>query len=60
MASKKDPNNSLPQAAENDSTPSAKITYANEVIAIIAGLALVISAIWFSLWYHRSTKVTQQ
>ena len=39
MASKKDPNNSLPQAAENDSTPSAKITYANEVIAIIAGLA---------------------
>ncbi|MBR3429915.1 MAG: Asp23/Gls24 family envelope stress response protein [Clostridia bacterium] len=39
MASKKDPNNSLPQAAENDATPSAKITYANEVIAIIAGLA---------------------
>ena len=39
MASKKDPNNSLPQAAENDATPSAKITYANEVITIIAGLA---------------------
>ena len=39
MASKKDPNSSLPLNAENDPTPSAKITYANEVVAIIAGLA---------------------
>ena len=29
----------LPTAAENDMTPSATITYANEVVAIIAGLA---------------------
>ncbi len=39
MASKKDTNNSLPMNTENDTTPSAKITYANEVVAIIAGLA---------------------
>ena len=39
MASKKDSNNALPLNTENDPTPSAKITYANEVVAIIAGLA---------------------
>lgn len=39
MAAKKDMNSTLPQAAENDTAPSAKITYANEVVAIIAGLA---------------------
>ena len=39
MAAKKDPNNTLPKTPENDMTPSAKITYANEVVAIIAGLA---------------------
>ena len=39
MAAKKDLNSSLPPTAENDMTPSAKITYANEVGAIIAGLA---------------------
>ena len=39
MAAKKDLNNNLPLTTETDTTPSAKITYANEVIAIIAGLA---------------------
>ncbi len=39
MAAKKDLNNTLPQTQDNDTTPSAKITYANEVVAIIAGLA---------------------
>ena len=38
MAAKKD-TNAMPAAQENDTTPSAKITYANEVVAIIAGLA---------------------
>ena len=39
MASRKDPDNTLPLNTETDPTPSAKITYANEVVAIIAGLA---------------------
>ena len=39
MAAKKDLNTDLPLTTENDPTPSAKITYANEVVAIIAGLA---------------------
>ena len=39
MAAKKDLNSSLPLTTETDTTPSAKITYANEVVAIIAGLA---------------------
>ena len=39
MAAKKDLNSSLPLTQEADTTPSAKITYANEVVAIIAGLA---------------------
>lgn len=39
MAAKKDPISELPLTTENDMTPSAKITYANEVVAIIAGLA---------------------
>ena len=39
MAAKKDLNTDLPLTQENDPTPSAKITYANEVVAIIAGLA---------------------
>ena len=39
MAAKKDPNSTLPLTPETDTTPSAKITYANEVVAIIAGLA---------------------
>ena len=39
MAAKKNPNSDLPLTTENDTTPSAKITYANEVVAIIAGLA---------------------
>ena len=38
MAKKKE-TNTLPQTAELDSTPSSSITYANEVVAIIAGLA---------------------
>lgn len=38
MAAKKD-TNAMPATQENDTTPSAKITYANEVVAIIAGLA---------------------
>lgn len=38
MAAKKD-TNAMPATQENDMTPSAKITYANEVVAIIAGLA---------------------
>lgn len=39
MAAKKDPNSTLPLTTETDPTPSAKITYATEVVAIIAGLA---------------------
>ncbi len=39
MAAKKDLNSSLPLTTETDTTPTAKITYANEVVAIIAGLA---------------------
>ena len=39
MGAKKDPKNTLPQTPDTDTTPSAKITYANEVVAIIAGLA---------------------
>ncbi len=39
MAAKKDPKNAVPATTETDTTPSAKITYANEVVAIIAGLA---------------------
>ena len=36
MASKKD---NLPQTVENDMEPGSSITYANEVVAIIAGVA---------------------
>ena len=39
MAAKKDPNSTLPLTTETDPTPSAKVTYATEVVAIIAGLA---------------------
>ncbi len=39
MGAKKDPKSTLPLTPETDTTPSAKITYANEVVAIIAGLA---------------------
>ena len=39
MGAKKDPKSALPLTQETDTTPSAKITYANEVVAIIAGLA---------------------
>lgn len=39
MSAKKDLNSSLPLTPDTDTTPSAKITYANEVVAIIAGLA---------------------
>ena len=39
MAAKKDLNGAMPMTPETDTTPSAKITYANEVVAIIAGLA---------------------
>ena len=39
MAAKKAPTNALPLMMDNDQTPSATITYANEVVAIIAGLA---------------------
>ena len=39
MAAKKDLNSALPLTVENDTTPSSSITYANEVVAIIAGLA---------------------
>ena len=38
MPAKKD-QNGAPLTPETDTTPSAKITYANEVVAIIAGLA---------------------
>jgi uncharacterized alkaline shock family protein YloU len=37
MAKKKDEN--LPLNVENDMEPGSSITYANEVVAIIAGLA---------------------
>ncbi len=39
MAAKKDPTNGLPLTVDNDQSPSATITYATEVVAIIAGLA---------------------
>ena len=39
MAAKKDSGSTLPLTTDTDTTPSAKITYANEVVAIIAGLA---------------------
>ena len=39
MAAKKDLNSSLTLTTEPDTTPTAKITSANEVVAIIAGLA---------------------
>ncbi len=39
MAGKKDPSSTLPLNVEEDLTPSTKVTYANEVVAIIAGLA---------------------
>lgn len=39
MAAKKDTSNALPLTVENDDSPSATITYANDVVAIIAGLA---------------------
>lgn len=39
MAPKKDLNNTLPLNMEEDTSPSTKVTYANEVVAIIAGLA---------------------
>lgn len=39
MASKKNAGSAMPLTVENDQTPSATITYANEVVAIIAGLA---------------------
>ena len=38
MAARKDAS-TLPLTTENETTPSAQITYANEVVAIIAGLA---------------------
>lgn len=39
MAARKDPSNALPLSIENEDSPSATITYANDVVAIIAGLA---------------------
>ena len=36
---KKDTGNTLPLTMDNDPTPSSSITYASEVVAIIAGLA---------------------
>jgi uncharacterized alkaline shock family protein YloU len=39
MAAKKEMNSTLPLDTDNDTTPSAKVSYANEVVAIIAGLA---------------------
>ena len=39
MAARKDPSNALPLTMENEDNPSATITYANDVVAIIAGLA---------------------
>jgi len=39
MAAKKDPTNALPLTIEDEDSPSATITYANDVVAIIAGLA---------------------
>ena len=40
MAKNREKNSSpLPQTTENDMTPSSSITYANEVVEIIAGLA---------------------
>ncbi len=39
MAAKKDASNALPLTMDKDDTPSATITYANDVVAIIAGLA---------------------
>ncbi len=39
MAARKEPSGALPLTVENEETPSATITYANDVVAIIAGLA---------------------
>lgn len=39
MAAKKEMNSTLPLNTDNDTTPSATVSYANEVVAIIAGLA---------------------
>ena len=39
MGTKKDPKGTTPLTPETDTTPSSRITYANEVVAIIAGLA---------------------
>lgn len=39
MAARKEPANALPLTVENEENPSATITYANDVVAIIAGLA---------------------
>ncbi len=39
MAARKDPTNALPLTIENEESPAASITYANDVVAIIAGLA---------------------
>lgn len=39
MATKKETGSVLPLNMEDDLTPSTKVTYANEVVAIIAGLA---------------------
>lgn len=39
MAAKKEQNSTLPLTTDTDTAPSAKISYANEVVAIIAGLA---------------------
>ena len=39
MASRKDPSGTLPLTVDNEESPSATITYANDVVAIIAGLA---------------------
>ncbi len=39
MAARKDPSNALPLSIENEDSPSATITYSNDVVAIIAGLA---------------------
>lgn len=41
MAARKDPISELPLTADQDTTQSATITYASDVVAIIAGLATV-------------------
>ena len=54
MAAKKDLNGAMPMTPETDTTPSAKITYANEVVAIIAGLAAAIIVNCLILLYRTS------